>query len=94
VNEWKVLGFIDASFMKPIDVSGVELWTIRFKPEEMGKIYSEWENQSWMARPILRFSLKIEITFPWPLLFSFVSVLRFFWTRPIFLLFLRIPAFC
>ena len=42
MNEGKVLGFVDASFVESIGVVD-EVWTIRFKAEEIDKIYSEWE---------------------------------------------------
>ena len=43
-NEWKVLGFIGAFFLKSIGVSDLKEWTIRFKSEEIDEIFSEWEN--------------------------------------------------
>jgi hypothetical protein len=43
---WKVLGFVDAIFLESIRVNLANFWTIRFKPEEMEEIYSEWEKIS------------------------------------------------
>jgi hypothetical protein len=45
-NQWKILGFIDASFLKSLGVDGLERWTIRLMPKEMDEIYLKWDKIS------------------------------------------------
>jgi hypothetical protein len=42
-NEWKILGFVDASFLELIGINYVEKWATRFLPEQMDEIYAEWD---------------------------------------------------
>jgi hypothetical protein len=40
------LGFVEASFLESIGVADAEVWNIWFNPEEIDKIYADWEKFS------------------------------------------------
>jgi hypothetical protein len=42
-NRWKVLGFDGTSLLESIEAANLQILTVRFKPEEMDEMCSEWE---------------------------------------------------
>ena len=49
-NRWKVLGFVGASLLESIEAANLQMLTVRFKPEEMDEICSEWERIKYYYR--------------------------------------------